>query len=119
MHSMRCAYLKRLQEVDLPEEVTVLPSKKCGRPFNIGDLESQLSLYILRSSEQGGIITTSVVVAAAYGMLKLCSHMHLAEFSAHVTPSTFWAYHFGGARSTLEEKQQHRNPDKSLRILQW
>ena len=66
-------------EVDSPEEVTVLPSKKCGRPFLIGDLERQLRLYILKLREQGGVITSSVVVAAAYG---------------HVTLSTSWAYHF-------------------------
>ena len=67
---MRCAYLKRLREVDSPEQVTALPSKKRGRPFLIGDLECQPHLYIIKLREQGGINTSSVVVVANYGMLK-------------------------------------------------
>ena len=56
--------LKQKRKVDDSAEVGDLPTKKRGRPLLLGeDIDKQLQLYL------GGVITASVVVAAARGIL--------------------------------------------------
>ena len=50
VHSIKTAYLedvKRKRSADFEDdEVTVLPPKKHGRPFLLGDLDQKVQLYL-------------------------------------------------------------------------
>ena len=75
------------------EEVTTLPLKKRGRPFLLGErVDKQVQLYLKKIRDQGGIITASVVVAAARGILISCDHSKLVEFGGHIELNRHWAY---------------------------
>lgn len=76
-----------LLEASSDEELTTLPPRKCGRPVLLGDLEQQLQLYLHKIRELGGIVTASVVVAAA------SCPTQLAEFGGHSSLTSSWAYH--------------------------
>ena len=87
--------LKKKRKADSDdEEVTVLPPKKRGRPFLLGEhVDKQLQLYLKKIRDQGGVITVSVVVAAARGVLLSSDRSKLAEFGGHIDLSRQWAYH--------------------------
>ncbi len=90
VNSIKKAYLKHRRETDPDEQVTSLPQKKRGRPCLLGDLEKQLRLYLLKLREQGGIVTASVVRAAARGIVMSYCPTQLTELGGHSKP---WAYH--------------------------
>ena len=87
--------LKKKRKADSDdEEVTVLPPKKRGRPFLLGEhVDKQLQLYLKKIRDQGGVITASVVVAAARGILLSSDSSKLVEFGGHIDLSRQWAYH--------------------------
>ena len=71
-----------------------LPSKKRGLPLLLGNNpDEQVQLYSCKIRENGGIVTASVVVAAARGILMSCDRTQLAEFGGHIELSRQWAYH--------------------------
>ena len=96
--SMKKAYLesvkqKRQDDSD-DDEVASLPLKKRGRPFLLGEsMDQQLQLYLKKIRDQGGIVTASVVVGAARGILLSRNRLQLAEFGGHIQLSRQWAYH--------------------------
>ena len=70
-----------------------LPAKKRGRPLMLGeDIDKQLQLYLQKVRDQGGVITASVVVAAARGILLSNDRSKLVEFGGHIELSRQWAY---------------------------
>ena len=73
VHSIKLSYLgcaKEKRKEDSDKDVTTLPHKKRDRHFLLGDcIDEQLQLYLKKIHEHGGIITASVVVAAAWGIL--------------------------------------------------
>ena len=87
--------LKKKRKADSDdEEVTVLPPKKRGRPFLLGEhVDKQLQLYLKKIRDQGGVITASVVVAAARGILLSSDRSKLVKFGGHIDLSRQWAYH--------------------------
>ena len=96
VQSMKLAYMDRLKEKggnSSDDEVTELPPKKRGRPLLLGEIDKQLQLYLRKIRDQGGIVTASVVVAAARGILMSSDHRQLAEFGGHIDLSRQWAYH--------------------------
>ena len=87
------------------EEVTELHPKKRGRPVLLGAaVEVQLQLYLKKIREQGGIVTASVVVAAARGILMSTDHSKLVEFGGYIGLSRQWAYHFLGRMKFVRRK---------------
>ena len=95
---MKLAYLDCMKEKRrADDEITELPPKKRGRPLLLGkDIDEKIQLYLRKIREQGGIITASVVVAAARGILISSNRMQLAEFGGHIVLSRQWAYHLLG-----------------------
>ena len=72
VHSIKAAYLREKKKMD--EDLINLPTKKRGRPLMLGDdVDAQLQANIKMIREQGGVVTASVVVAAAKGILKVAS----------------------------------------------
>ena len=87
------------------EEVTELHPKKRGRPVLLGAAaEVQLQLYLKKIREQGGIVTASVVVAAAQGILMSTDRSKLVEFGGYIGLSRQWAYHFLGWMKFVRRK---------------
>ena len=73
--------------------MTTLSPKKRGRPILLGaHIDKQVQLYLKKIREHGGVITASVVVAAARGILMAQDKSLLAEFGGHIT-LRHWAYH--------------------------
>ena len=99
IHSIKKAYLERLQQKrkdDSDDELSSLPPQKRGRPTLLGMYEKQLELYLKKIRQQGGIITASVVVAAARGILLSSDRSQLYEFGGHISLTRQWAYHLLG-----------------------
>ena len=94
---MKMVYLERVKQkrqLDSDDEVDTLPPKKHSSHLLLGDhVDRQLQLYLKKIREQGGVITTSVVVAAARGIVMAGNCSQLAEFGGHVTLSRCWVYH--------------------------
>ncbi len=59
--------------------------------YNSGS--EQVQLYLQKIRENGGIVTASVVVAAARGIVMSRDRTQQAEFGGHIELSRQWAYH--------------------------
>ena len=96
VHSIKTAYLedvKRKRSADSEDdEVTVLPPKKRGRPFLLGDLDQKVQLYLKKVRDAGGIVSAAIAVAASRGILVSCDRSKLAEFGGHIDLGRHWAY---------------------------
>ena len=85
--------MKRKRSADSEDdEVTVLPPKKRGRPFLLGDLDQKVQLYLKKVRDAGGIVSAAIAVAAARGILVSCDRSKLAEFGGHIDLGRHWAY---------------------------
>lgn len=97
VHSIKLGYLKCLNEKcadSSDDEIAELPHKKRGRHLLLGNkMDEQLQLYLKKVRQQGGIITASVAVAAARGIVMTVDRRQLAEFGGHIKLSREWAYH--------------------------
>ena len=97
IHSIKLAYLKRVKENkgdSSDDDITELPLKKRGRPLLLGkNLDKQVQLYLRKMRENGGVVTASVVVAAARGIAMSRDRTQLAEFDGHIQLTRQWAYH--------------------------
>lgn len=90
---MKKAYLEKKRQSS-SGTVTTLSPKKRGRPILLGEhVDKQVQLYLKKIREQGGVVTASVVVAAARGILMALNRSLLTEFGGHITLSRHWAYH--------------------------
>ena len=59
----------------LDEDITLesLPPKKRGRPLLLSEsIDKQVQAYVKNPQEQGCIVNTTLVIAAARGILKKC-----------------------------------------------
>ena len=96
VRSISKAYMESLRQkrkVGSSAEVKTLPAKKRGRLLMLGeDIDKQLQLYLQKVRDQGGVITASVVVAAARGILLSNDRSKLVEFGGHIELSRQWAY---------------------------
>ena len=97
VHSIKLAYMKHLNEQggdSSADEIAELPPKKRGRRLLLGkNMDEQLQLYLKKIRDQGGIVTASVAVAAARGIVMAVDRQQLAEFGGHIKLSREWAYH--------------------------
>ena len=71
--------------------VQSLPVKKRGRPLLLGEkLDSQVKSYI-RAVREGGVVTTSITVAAATAIIRKADRNLLAEHGGPITITKDWA----------------------------
>ena len=80
------------------------------------NVEKQLQLYVKKIRQQGGVVTASVVVAAARGLMMAHNRSQLADFGGHVALTRTWAYHFLHRmqfvkRKATTSKSKYRPPD--------
>ena len=120
IHSIKLAYLKRLNEKggdSSDDEIAELPPKKRGRPLLLGkNMDEQLQLYLKKIRDQGGIVTASVAVAAARGIVMAVDRRQLTEFGGHIKLSREWAYSLlarmkFGRRKATTAKSKHTLED--------
>ena len=79
------------------DELQELPTRKRGRNVLLGeDTERQLQLYLKKIRDLGGVVTASIAIAAATGILLSTDSSRLAEFGGYIELSRQWAYHFLG-----------------------
>lgn len=72
--------------------VQVLPVKKRGRPLLLGGkLDSEVKSYIRAVREGGGVVTTSITVAADTAIVRKADRNLLAEHGGPITISKDWA----------------------------
>jgi hypothetical protein len=72
--------------------VQALPVKKRGRPLLLGGkLDSEVKSYIRAVREGGGVVTTSITVAAATAIVRKADRNLLAEHGGPITISKDWA----------------------------
>ena len=87
VRSIRDAYLvevKRKRQKN-EEEVHELPESKRGRKLLIGQsLDRKLQLYIEKTREGGGTVTTRIVMAAARDLIMATNRNMLMEYGGHV-----------------------------------
>ena len=72
--------------------VAELASKKQGRPLLLGKkLDDHVQGYILMLREQGCVVTTEIVIAAAKGLAKVIDRTRLEKYGGPATLSVSWA----------------------------
>ena len=87
------------------DELQELPTTKRGRNVLLGeDTERQLQLYLKKIRDQGGVVTASIAIAAARGILLSTDSSRLAEFGGFIELSRQWAYHFLGRMKFVRRK---------------
>ena len=93
--SIRDLYLievKRKRQHAASGAIDDLPEKKRGRTLLLGEhLDEKLQLYIRKTREGGGAVTTRIVMAAARGLLLGSNRNALAEYGGHVRINRPWA----------------------------
>ena len=73
-------------------EITVLPQAKRGRSLLIGEkLDSTVKAYVRSVREAGGVVTSSIVAAAATAMVRKDDAKLLAENGGPLSITTNWA----------------------------
>ena len=109
VNSIKKAYLEHVKQKrradSSDDEVKELPPKKRGRPVLLGEcIDKQVQLYLKKIRNQGGVVTASVVVAAARGILMSTDRSKLIEFGGHIDLSRRWAYHLLGRMEFVRRK---------------
>lgn len=88
IHSIKLVYVKTIKENEgdsSDEDIVELPPKKRGRPLFLGRaVDEQVQLYLRKIRENGGVVTASVVVAAARGIVMSRDRTRLAEFGGQI-----------------------------------
>ena len=74
------------------EVLKSLPWKKQGRPLLLGDrIDSMVQAYVNRVREEGGAVSSQIVIGAARGILKTVDKLKLREFGGHINLNRHWA----------------------------
>ena len=88
------AELNRKRKAGETDDLTVkaLPVKKLGRPLLLGEnLDSQVKAYIQALREEGGVVTTSITMAAATAIVRKADRNLLGENGGPITITNNWA----------------------------
>ena len=88
------AELRRKQSAGETGDLTInsLPLKKRGRPLLLGEkLDSEVKSYIQAVRERGGVVTTSIAMAAATAIVQKADRNLLAENGGHIAITNNWA----------------------------
>ena len=72
--------------------VESIPSKKRGRPLTLGDLDNEVQQYVQALRTAGTPVGSSVIIAAARGIVMAKEPTLLLENGGHVVLSKSWAH---------------------------
>ena len=91
----RSAYLlefKLRTKGDEDLRVDRLPQGKIGRPLLLGEtLDQQVQAYLGMLRDSGGVVNTSIAIAAATGIVQKRDRSLLAENGGHIALTKHWA----------------------------
>ena len=82
---------KYLAVVAKGETVTCIPSKKAGRPLNLGDIDGEVQSYIKSLRAAGTPISAPIVIAAAEGIVRARDRTLLADHGGSIILNRSWA----------------------------
>lgn len=121
INSMKKSYLIEKKKADPCVEIATLPFNKRGRPYLLGErLDQQVQAYIRILREQGGIVTASIVVAAAKGIIMATNSSLLRDFGGHIHLNCHWVYtlldRMKFARRKATTSKSKTPPDEFARI---
>ena len=88
------AKLNRKRKEGETDNLTVksLPVKRRGMPLLLGEnLVSEVKSYIQVVREGGGVVTTSITMAAATAIVRKADKSSIAENGGHITITNKWA----------------------------
>lgn len=117
VRSMRDAYRDELRKrsAEDVEEMSVLPSKKRGRRVLLDEeLDKTVQLYLRKTRQGGGAVSTRSVVAAAHAIVLTMNHSLLTEFGGPITLNKSWErsllrrMKFVQRRSTTSKSKYYR-----------
>ena len=68
-----------------------IPSKRMGRPLTLGDLDPKVQQYIRALRQAGAPVGTTVIIAAAKGIVMSVDQTMLVENGGHIQMTKTWA----------------------------
>ena len=71
--------------------VSSIPSKKMGRPLTLGNIDPQVQQYIRALRQAEAPVGTSVIIAAAKGIVMSIDQTLLVENGGHIQLTKTWA----------------------------
>ena len=96
VRSMKAAYAEetlRKRRGGPGGDVTVLPLQKRGRPVLLGSsVDMMVQKYLKKVRDGGGAVSAKIAIAAARGILMICTKTKLVEFGGYVQLNRHWAY---------------------------
>ena len=94
VRSFKKKYLEAVKEKKCAAQdytdVAAIPSLK-RRPLTLGDIDSEVQLYIRALRAAGTPVNTAIVIAAAKGIVMTKNRTLLAEYGGHVCLTASWA----------------------------
>ncbi|KAG0422625.1 hypothetical protein HPB47_001564 [Ixodes persulcatus] len=89
VRSIRDSYLRKIKLSKSPLEV--LPHATRGRKLKLGNLDQDVQDYIRKLRERGGIVNRTIIIAAAWGIVKVKQPSKLPENGGSLTLGRKWA----------------------------
>ena len=68
------------------------------------EMEKQLRLYLMKICEHGGVVTASIAIAAARGIVLSKDHSKLVEFGGYIDFSRQWVLPFSEPNEICMQK---------------
>ena len=87
-----------------------IPSKKRGRPLTLGDLDPQVQQYVRALREAGAPVGTSVIIAAAKGIIMSVDQTMLVENGGHIPLTKTWAQSLMHRMGLVKRKASTNKP---------
>jgi len=94
IHSIKRSYLDEIKKMRAcsSEGLESLPPKKQGRPLLLGDkIDNMVQAYIRRVCEQGGAVSSQIVIGAARAIMTTLNKAKLKDFGGHIELNRHWA----------------------------
>ena len=91
VRGMKTAYLRELKKAKDSSGVKTLPHQNKGRPLKLGKYDEQVREYIRSLRLAGGIVSRSIVVSAAKGIIQHYDPSYLQEHGGELVVDDSWA----------------------------
>ena len=104
VRNFKRAYLERLKSTPDPDTITSLPTAAHGRPLLIGRFGDDVYDYITRLRQSGGVVNSTILIAAAKGIITHKNSSHLKEYGGSVELEKKWAESFLLQRGFVRRK---------------